>query len=164
MPPAFPAWGTGDHLPMVHRASHSAQVREEESWSDRSNPWFKSQLYHKCIIRKKIFKPQFISVLYKMRPVNTCIPQRKVVLYLLICEISLFKSIIIICWSLVDLQCVNFCCTAQWFSYTHIYILFYILFHYGLSQDIGYSSLCLESFTFNSEALSTYPENVNARG
>ena len=26
-------------------------------------------------------------------------------------------------------------------THTHIYILFHILFHYGLSQDIGYSSL-----------------------
>ena len=45
--------------------------------------------------------------------------------------------------NVVDLQCcVNFCRTAKWFSYTYIYILFYILFHYGLSQDIEYSSLC----------------------
>ena len=44
---------------------------------------------------------------------------------------------------MVDLQCcVNFWCTAKWLSYTHIYILFYILFHYGLSQDIEYSSQC----------------------
>ena len=38
-------------------------------------------------------------------------------------------------WCIVDLQCcVNLCCTAQWFNYTHIYILFLfnILFHYGL--------------------------------
>ena len=27
-------------------------------------------------------------------------------------------------------------------SAIHIYILFHSLFHYGLSQDIGYSSLC----------------------
>ena len=27
-------------------------------------------------------------------------------------------------------------------SVVHIYILFHILFHYGLSQDIGYSPLC----------------------
>ena len=38
--------------------------------------------------------------------------------------------------------CVNFCCTAKWLSYTYIYILFYILFHHGLFQDIEYSSLC----------------------
>ena len=46
-------------------------------------------------------------------------------------------------WSIVELQrCVNYCCTAKWLSYTHIYILSHILFHYGLSQDIEYSSLC----------------------
>ena len=46
-------------------------------------------------------------------------------------------------WSIVDLQCVNFCCTAKWLSYTYMYILFFnILFHYGLSQDNEYSSLC----------------------
>ena len=28
------------------------------------------------------------------------------------------------------------------FSYTHTYILLKIIFHYGLSQDIEYSSLC----------------------
>ena len=42
--------------------------------------------------------------------------------------------------SIVDLKCcVNFCCTIKWFSYT--YILFHILFLYGLSQDIESSSL-----------------------
>ena len=35
----------------------------------------------------------------------------------------------------------NFCCIAKWFSYTYVDILFHILFHYGLSQDIEYSSL-----------------------
>ena len=46
-------------------------------------------------------------------------------------------------WSIVNLPCcVNLCCTAEWLSYTHIYILFYILYHYGLSWDIEYNSLC----------------------
>ena len=46
-------------------------------------------------------------------------------------------------WSVVDLQChVNFRYVAWWFGYTCIYILFQILSHYGLSQDIEYSSLC----------------------
>ena len=49
----------------------------------------------------------------------------------------------LVCWSRADLRCcVNFCCTTKWLSYRCIYILFHILFHYGLSQDIEYSSLC----------------------
>ena len=34
----------------------------------------------------------------------------------------------------------NFCCTAKWQLY--IYILFHILFHYGLAWDTEYSPLC----------------------
>ena len=47
-------------------------------------------------------------------------------------------------WSIVDLQCcVNPCCTAKWLKfYTYIHSFLNILFHYGLSQDIGYNSLC----------------------
>ena len=37
--------------------------------------------------------------------------------------------------------CVNFCCTAKWFSYTYIYhtYIFHILFLYNLLQDTEYS-------------------------
>ena len=42
--------------------------------------------------------------------------------------------------------CVNFCCTAKWPRYTYIYIyiyiIFHIFFHYGLSEETEYSSLC----------------------
>ena len=37
-------------------------------------------------------------------------------------------------WSIVDLQCVSFCCTAKRFSYI-------LVSHYGLSQSIEHSSL-----------------------
>ena len=62
--------------------------------------------------------------------------------------IYFFYFINIFHWSRLDLQCVNFCCTAKWFSYTYIYIYIYIhayiyiythihflniLFHFGLS-------------------------------
>ena len=33
-------------------------------------------------------------------------------------------------------------CDSVTHIHTHIYILFHMLFHYGLSQDIEYSSLC----------------------
>ena len=41
----------------------------------------------------------------------------------------LFKNFFTL--NMIGLQCcVNLCCTAKWLSYTHIYIIFYVLFHY----------------------------------
>ena len=41
-------------------------------------------------------------------------------------------------WSIDDLQCcINFCCTAKWFTYIYFFFIFF-----PMSQDIGYSSLC----------------------
>ena len=37
-------------------------------------------------------------------------------------DADLFKKLFY--WNIVDLQCANFCCTAKWFSYMYIYILF----------------------------------------
>ena len=44
---------------------------------------------------------------------------------------------------IVYLQCfVNFCGTAEWFSYTCEYVFFNILFHFSLPQDFEHISLC----------------------
>jgi len=44
-------------------------------------------------------------------------------------------------WSIVDLQCcVSSWCIAKWFSYICV-CSFHILFHYGVFQDVEYSSL-----------------------
>ena len=63
------------------------------------------------------------------------------------CELSAFLKILSLFinillkdswWSVLY----NFCCTANWLCDTHTYILFRLLFHCGLSQDVGNSSLC----------------------
>ena len=44
-------------------------------------------------------------------------------------------------WSIVDLKCsIRFCCIAKLISCT--YIFFILIYNYGLSQGIEYSSLC----------------------
>ena len=45
-------------------------------------------------------------------------------------------------WRIVDLQVVLIFIVQQCHSVIHTYILFHILFHYGLSRDIEYNSLC----------------------
>ena len=59
------------------------------------------------------------------------------------CSVLLLK-LIYFYRSIINLQCcVNFRCTAKWFSYTYIYIYFFqILFPYRLLQNIEYSSVC----------------------
>ena len=53
--------------------------------------------------------------------------------------------LILFYWCIVDLQRVNFCCIAKWIQFyiyiyvcIYIYAHFFIVFHYGLSQDIEY--------------------------
>ena len=75
---------------------------------------------------------------------------------------------IIFNWSIVDLQCcVNFCYTANWSRYIHPYVLFYILSHFDLSQDIESSSLCyaigtcyLFSMINQSRCFSTFSQRI----
>ena len=56
-------------------------------------------------------------------------------------ELVLYINNSVFYWSIVNLQCcISFKCIAKWFSCT--YILFQILFHYRLLQDIEYSYLC----------------------
>ena len=66
-----------------------------------------------------------------------------ILLSMIVWKTTYFFKFILFYSSIVDLQhFVNFCLTAQWFSYTYTCILFHILFHYGPSQNIEYSSLC----------------------
>jgi len=46
----------------------------------------------------------------------------------------------------LSMYMLSFRWTAKWFSYTYIRILFQILFHYRLSQDMEYSFLCYKIF------------------
>ena len=67
--------------------------------------------------------------------------------FLMLSLYFLFKTIY---WNVVSQCCVSFRYTIKWLSYTHIslyiythiYILFSILFYYRLVQEIEHSSLC----------------------
>ena len=67
--------------------------------------------------------------------------------HLLLAGAFLLSSFCFLNWSIVDLQCcLNYCCTAKWFSdsihtHTHTFIFENVLFHYDFSQDTQYSSL-----------------------
>ena len=76
---------------------------------------------------KMMFWVNFISNIWKIAFLNMNVFHQKYG------YIILFFSFLN--WSIVDLQCWNFFCRAKWFSYAYIYILFHILFHYGLLQD-----------------------------
>ena len=87
--------------------------------------------------------PDFFFLLALQMPCSKC--HKRVFYSLLVAriDIAFLFYLFIFYWSIADLQCcVNFYHTAGWFSHMYIYILFYILFHYGSSQDTGYSSLC----------------------
>ena len=58
-------------------------------------------------------------------------------------------SFYIFYWSIVDLQCcISFCCTAVTQLYIHVISILHILFHYGLSKGVEYSSLCYSRTLF----------------
>ena len=60
-----------------------------------------------------------------------------ILLFFLVLVINIYLSFKkLFYWSIGDLQCVHFCCTAKLFSFTHIYIVLHTLFYYNLSQEI----------------------------
>ena len=45
---------------------------------------------------------------------------------------NLTQSLFFFNWSIVDLQCVNFCCTAKWFTYIFFFIFFFFMVYYRI--------------------------------
>ena len=93
--------------------------RVTKSWT-RLNNWANTHTY----TRKK--KKAVFSVLHRIHEVihwiGGCLAWE---LPLRVC----YKEIFSFYWSVVDLQCcLHFSCTAKWFSYTYIYVLFVIFF------------------------------------
>ena len=91
----------------------------------------------------KAQSPQWVSLWFLQSQACFCLGILPGILFLKASEKKILESMgsfffLIFNWSIVDLQC--FRCTAKWFIY--IYILFQILFHCRLLQDIEYSSLC----------------------
>lgn len=97
----------------------------------------------------KLITPYLCTMCSYFEGVAHCIHLLLLVCFLssiLITYICVFMWIYwLIDWNTVDLQyCANLYCIAKWLSFMHtLYNSFLnILFHYGLSQKIGCSTLC----------------------
>ena len=85
--------------------------------------------------RPQAVSPNFISYHYSL--IHHTVSTVSFSSFLAYARHSCLRDLInVFYWSMIDLQyCINFCCTAKWY-------FFRIIFHYGLSYDIKYSSLC----------------------
>ena len=54
------------------------------------------------------------------------------------------------CWNIADLQCVNFCCTTKWFSYTHTHTHAHTFFVMFFSIIVYQGILSISSVQFSS--------------
>ena len=96
---------------------------------------------------------QVVMMWFALSTLSVCVQRHRMMSSFLV-----FEFVIVIYWSIVDLQhCVHFCYTEERLSYTHIYIFFNILFHYGLSQDlIQYPVLYSRTLFIHSECNSLH--------